>query len=77
MEIQDTYDNETARKIKSGSLIRSREKTELFPSKRHASTDGQTQPEQLGTLARVVMETLGLSREEALQMAKDLGFLKP
>ena len=37
---------------------------------------GDEQSDQLGSLAQIVMRTLGLSVEEARQMADDLGFLK-
>jgi hypothetical protein len=43
-------------------------------SAKNVTVDEQT--EQLGSLARVVMSTLGLTVEEARQMADDLGFLK-
>lgn len=54
-----------------------RNRAEALPFRKNAAGDERVQPDQLGSLAKVVMETLGLTREEALQMAQDLGFLKP
>lgn len=50
------------------------ERLEALPPDISALTEDRAQPEQLSLLARIVMETLGLTLEEAQQMAKDLGF---
>ncbi len=44
------------------------------PQRRNATAEDQTQQQQLGLLAQIVRKTLGLTLEEALQMAKDLDF---
>lgn len=69
MRTHETHEIETSSGINDNYVT--------LPRKRNPVSDERVQPDQLGSLARVVMETLGLSREEALQMAQDLGFLKP